>query len=91
MFENEELSAWLEEAVRLFFEQDRENKVKSGVLCVKQEDGNVMTGYYKCNATDMAIFAHNIYADAMIDIVCANADKVRNALQELDDDEGKED
>lgn len=92
MFENEELSTWLEEAVRLFFDQDKESEVKSGVLCVKQENGNVVTGFFKCDATDKAVFAHNIYADAMLDIVCNNADIVKQAIEEVDeDDQGSED
>ena len=87
MFENEELAAWLEEAVRLFLNQDKESKVKCGAMLIQQENGNVMSGYFKCDATDMAVLAFNLAAEAMLEVVCNNADKVRDAIDELEEDD----
>ena len=87
MFENPELASWLEEAVRLFIQQDADCKVDCGAMVLRQENGNVMTGYLNCDATDKAILAFNIVADAMLDVVCNNADRVRAALDELEEGE----
>lgn len=35
-------------------------------------DGTVFTGYYNADATDKAVFAHNIRSDIVMDIIKAN-------------------
>lgn len=92
MFENDELTAWLEDCVKNLYERNRESRITSAAIVTMSEDRLVLTGYYNCDAQDKAIFAHNINADAMLDTVLANADIVKQAIEEVDeDDEGTED
>lgn len=92
MFENDELTAWLEDCVKNLFERNKESRITSAAIITMSEDRMVLTGYYNCDAQDKAIFAHNLNADAMLDEVCANADVVKRAIEEADeDDQGAED
>ena len=91
MFENDELTAWLEDCVKNLYERNKESRIVSAAIITQSEDRLVLTGYYNCDAQDKAIFAHNIQADAMLDVVCNNADKVKEAIEGWDDDEGEED
>ena len=45
-------------------------------------DGTVFTGYYNADATDKAVFAHNIQSDIVMDIIKANADTISGILGE---------
>lgn len=45
-------------------------------------DGTVFTGYYNADATDKAVFAHNIQADIVMDIIKANADTISGILED---------
>lgn len=87
MFENDELTAWLEDCVKNLYERNKESRIASAAIVTLSEDRVVMTGYYNCDAQDKAIFAHNMNADAMMDIVCNNADIVKQAIEEVDDDD----
>lgn len=86
MFENKELAKWLEEAVRLFIENDKESKVTCGALVMQQENGNTMTGTFNCDINDKAVLAFNLISDALMEIVCANVDRVKDAIEELEED-----
>ena len=92
MFENDELTAWLEDCVKNLYERNKESRIVSAAIITQSEDRMVLTGYYNADAQDKAIFAHNLNADAMLDIVCNNADIVKQAIEEVDeDDQGSED
>lgn len=92
MFENDELTAWLEDCVKNLYERNKESRITSAAIITQSEDRVVLTGYYNCDAQDKAIFAHNLNADAMLDIVCNNADIVKQAIEEVDeDDQGETD
>lgn len=92
MFENDELTAWLEDCVKNLYERNKESRITSAAIITQSEDRLVLTGYYNADAQDKAIFAHNLNADAMLDVVCANADVVKQAIEEVDeDDEGETD
>lgn len=41
-----------------------------------------LTAYYNADATDKAVFAHNINMDATIDTICANIGIIKDALEE---------
>ena len=87
MFENDELTAWLEDCVKNLYERNKESRIVSAAIVTLFEDRVVLTGYYNCDAQDKAIFAHNLNADAMLDIVCNNADIVKQAIEEADEDD----
>lgn len=87
MFENDELTAWLEDCVKNLFERNKESRIVSAAIITMSDDRAVLTGYYNCDSTDKAIFAHNLNADAMLDVVCANADIVKQAIEEADEDD----
>lgn len=92
MFENDELTAWLEDCVKNLYERNRESRIVSAAIITMSDDRVVLTGYYNADAQDKAIFAHNLNADAMLDVVCANADVVKRAIEEADeDDQGEAD
>lgn len=87
MFENDELTAWLEGCVKNLYERNKESRIVSAAIITQSEDRLVLTGYYNADAQDKAIFAHNLNADAMLDIVVNNIDIVRDALEETENDE----
>ena len=51
-------------------------------LAATKEDGTVFTGYYNANATDKAVFAHNIQSDIVMDIIKANSDTISGILED---------
>lgn len=73
-----EYLTWLEETAQ---EMLKHEPVSAGVVFVLP-DGNVMTAYYMADQTDKALMAHNIYADAVLDIVLNNAQLLREAMEE---------
>lgn len=56
-------------------------------LCIvaKNPDGAVFTGYYNADATEKAVFAHNIQSDVTMDIIRANIGEIKEMLEEGDD------
>lgn len=44
-------------------------------------DGTEFTGYYNADATDKAVFAHDIQSDIVMDIIKANADTISGILE----------
>ncbi len=87
MFENEDLKRWLEDALKTLDEEDGKSRVVSAVLMSVHEDEGVMISCYNCNVRDKEMFASNLNAEAAMDTVLANVDRIRDALAELDDDE----
>lgn len=87
MFENDELTAWLEDCVKNLYERNKESRITSAAIVTMSDDRAVLTGYYNCDAQDKAIFAHNINADAMLDVVVSNIDIVRDALNESENND----
>ena len=83
---NEELIGWLEESIRTMLS----GKPISAAVVAQNAEGEVLTGYFHADAQTKAIFAHNINADAMLDVVLNNIGMVRDALDELDADDPDE-
>lgn len=75
-------TAWLEDAIRPIMETGAEKLCSSAIL----PDGDVFTGYYNADATDKALFAHNIQSDVTMDIIMANIDTIKKAMEDNDGD-----
>lgn len=73
-------AAWLEESLQVIAEID------PVCLCIAatSPDGDVFTGYYGADATDKAVFAHNIQSDVTMDIIRANIDEIKGMLGEAE-------
>lgn len=82
---NPELAKWFEESLMAIFSRE----VQSACVVAQDTEGNVLTGYFLADAQQKAIFAHNINADAMLDVVLNNARMVKEALDDLEYDDGK--
>lgn len=78
-------SKWLEESLKVISEF---NPV---CLCIAatSPDGETFTGYYNSDATDKAVFAHNIQSDVTMDIIKNNIGTIKEMLK--DSNEGEED
>ena len=50
------------------------------------KDGFVLTGYHNCGQQDKAIMAHNIYTDAMMDVIKTNAKDILEAAEGEEND-----
>lgn len=75
-------AAWMEESLKTIMETG------AGKICVAAilPDGDVFTGYYNADATDKALFAHNIQSDVTMDIIKANIDTIKMAMEDNDGD-----
>ena len=61
------------------------HKIECAAIAAKADDGAVYTGYYNVDTTDMAVLAHNIISDVVLEIVKSNIDTIREALEGDDD------
>lgn len=71
---------WLENSLRTVMD------IGAECMCIagKTPDGTVFTGYYNADATDKAVFAHNIQSNVTMDIIRANIDEIKRMLEEGD-------
>ena len=74
---------WLENAIKVL----SEHSVKSACIVANIESGDTLTGYWKANARDKAIFASNIQSDIVIDTIYGNASLIRQILEDAGDEE----
>lgn len=51
---------------------------------MRMKGATVFTGYYNADATDKAMFAHNIQSDVTMDIIRENIGKIKEMLEEND-------
>lgn len=72
---------WLRESITALFQDD----FSSAAIVATNLNGETITTYFQADTTQKAIFAHNIQADAMLDLVLANADMIREALEDMDE------
>lgn len=79
----QEYSAWLEESLKTVLE------FKPSSICIvaTAEDGTTKTGYYNATGQDKAVFAANILSDVVMDIIKANAGKIKEILDGDSDEE----
>jgi len=57
------------------------------VVAAKRPDGSVLTGKWRANALDEAECAVNLFCEAMMDVVINNIEMIRDALDELEEEE----
>ena len=72
---------WMENSMRTIMDIGAESMCIAG----KTPDGTVFTGYYNADATDKAVFAHNIQSDVIMHIIRENIGKIKKMLEENDD------
>lgn len=73
---------WLSEVLATL----EEHKIDRITIAAPLADGEVFTGYYNMNTQDKALLASNIQADAVLDAVCHNGQRIQQAWE--DDEEG---
>ena len=83
--EQEEFAAWLEEGVAALFGSGK--KIKSACIVAMLEDDSSITAYFQADAQDMAVFAHKIDSDIIMEIITKNIDIIKDALEGEDEDE----
>lgn len=74
---------WLSEVLATL----EERKIDRIAIAAPLADGGVFTGYYNMNTQDKALLASNIQADAVLDAVCHNGQRIRQAWEDDDEDE----
>lgn len=72
---------WMENSMRTIMDIGAESMCIAG----KTPDGTVFTGYYNADATDKAVFAHNIQSDVIMHIIRENIGKIKKMLEEGED------
>lgn len=81
----EKYAEWLEEAIGEIVERQPD----AISVCAILPGGEVLTGYFNCGYQDKVIMGHYITADATMDSILVNADKIVAAAQQQE--EGEED
>ena len=79
----QEYSAWLEETLGTMIE------IHPTSLCAvaMSEDGTILTSYYNAGPRYKAVFTHHIQRDIVMDIIKANAGKIKEILDGDSDEE----
>ncbi len=85
MENNPEFAKWLEEGLKGIFGSGQ--KVKSACIISLFEDETAVTGYYNCDVQDMAVLAHKINTDIILDTITNNIHIIREALEGEDEDD----
>ena len=57
------------------------------VIAAKRPDGAVLTGKWQADAMDQAECAMQLFCEAMLDMVVNNIGMIRDALDDLEEDE----
>ena len=87
MFDINELpyAEWLEKSLQTIV------PLKPVSICIAatMPNGETFTGYYNADATDKAVFAHNIQADITMDIIRTNVAAIKDMIEngEAENDE----
>ena len=87
-FENQELADLLEDAVHSLVDLDS-NAI--AIVALNDDRGIAGTQYYGCGVEDKGRMIHHINEDIIMDIVLNNADIIRNAIMDDENDEDEED
>lgn len=78
----QEYSAWLEESLRIIIDS------KPTSICVaSRTEDDVLIGFWNASAQDKAVFAYNIQADVVMDVIRHNAEKIKEILEGDSDEE----
>ena len=78
-------ASWLSEVLATL----EEHKISQLVIAAPLPTGEVFTGYFGMDTMDKALIATNIHADATMDVVCANGQRIQQAWEDdAEDGEG---
>ena len=77
-------AAWLSDVLATL----EEHKVTKIAVAAPLPGGEVFTGYFDMGIMDEALMATNIQADATMDAICANGQRIQQAWQDDAEDEG---
>ena len=76
-------AGFMEEAISMMVK----SKPEVIVFAARRPDGAVLTGKWQADPTDVAACAAQLFADAMLDMVVNNIELIRDALDDLEEDE----
>lgn len=65
-----------------------ECKIEKIAVAAPLPNGEVFTGYFHLDMMDKALLAANMQADAVLDAVCHNGQRIRQAWEDDEDGEG---
>lgn len=89
-FEAMTYAPWLEETIRTMSTHEIRSIAIAAIL--EGEEDATLTAYYLASMADKAVMAANINADAMYDMVMANALSIMRKAQEQEaEDDGEDD
>lgn len=77
-------AAWLSDVLATL----EEHKVTKIAVAAPLPGGEIFTGYFDMGIMDKALMATNIQADATMDAICANGQRIQQAWQDDAEDEG---
>ena len=78
-------ASWLSDVLATL----EEHKISKVAVAAPLPTGEVFTGYFGMGTMDKALIATNIQADATMDVVCANGQRIQQAWEDdAEDGEG---
>lgn len=83
-----EFTAWLEATIQSLYELG--DQVESIVVAATLREGSRYNSYYKCDVTNKALVAHDVYTDALFDTIIANIDRIQKALEDYENEGNEE-
>ena len=83
----EKYAEWLEKAIGEIVERQPD----AISVCAILPNGEVLTGYFNCGYQDKVIMGHYITADATMDSIISNADRIVAAAEQEGEQEDTDD
>ena len=77
-------ASWLSDVLATL----EEHKIDRIAVAAPLPNGDVFTGYFRLDTMDKALLAANVQADAVLDAVCHNGQRIRQAWENDEDGEG---
>lgn len=78
---------WLAESLGYLESRNIQKLILAGI---DETNHEVVTGYFKCTVSDKAGVAATIQADALFDTVLANADRIVQQAEEMNEEDDTE-
>jgi hypothetical protein len=76
-------AAWLSDVLATL----EEWKIEKIAVAAPLPNGEVFTGYFRLDTMDKALLAANMQADAVLDAVCHNGQRIQQAWEDNAEDE----
>ena len=76
-------AAWLSDVLATL----EECKIEKIAVAAPPPNGEVFTGYFRLDTMDKALLAANMQADAVLDAVCHNGQRIQQAWEDNAEDE----